>query len=249
MGENKVLTNPYKILGIVLATGGAILTPIFYFVVGSVPLAATGMSAIILGLTAIAIANARPYVSPETCQMLLKTGMENTAALLEELGIRNKAIYLPSTMRDGHAQAIIPLIDGNAKHFSEKLSGRLIVRYGPGSDEMGIAVTTPGSVNLEMLDNKPGATSGEIESALNYLLTGVLDIASGVTVEATDTRVQVEIRGARMSGDNIWYYQCLGSPLASIVAAVSSEALGKPVRIAEESFQKEKGHITIEVVS
>ena len=75
-----------------MATAGAVLAPMFYFIVGSAPLTATGISSIILGFTCVAIANARPYISPEACQMLLRTGMENTAALLEELGLNKKAI-------------------------------------------------------------------------------------------------------------------------------------------------------------
>lgn len=43
--------------------------------------------------------------------------------------------------------------------------------------------------------------------------------------------------------------RCLGSPIASIVAAISSEALGKPIRIKEESFSEGKSRITLEVLS
>ena len=99
------MNNPYRMLGLGLCVAGAILAPISYFIINSVPLTAAGISAIMIGFTCIALANTRPYISPEACQLMLKTGMENTAALLEELGIRNKAVYLPSNMRDGHPQA------------------------------------------------------------------------------------------------------------------------------------------------
>ena len=95
-----------------LAIVGAILAPIFYFIVGSPPLTATAISAVILGFTCIAIANSRPYLSPEAAQMLLKTGMENTTALLEELGLQNKATYLPSTA-DSQSRALIPLMENS----------------------------------------------------------------------------------------------------------------------------------------
>jgi hypothetical protein len=100
-----------------------------------------------------------------------------------------------------------------------------------------------------VLPNKPGATSDDIESALNYILTGVLDIASGVSVKIKDSTVIVEISGAKMTFENVWYYQCLGSPLASIAATISSDALGKPVRILEETNGKGKSKITMEVLS
>lgn len=244
------MSNPYRLLGIILAVVGAILAPIFYFVVNAVPLTAVALSAIILGFTCILLANARPYLSPEACQILLRTGMENTAALLEELGIRNKAVYLPSNMRNGHPQALIPLAgEGDARRIRDKLPGRLIVRYGPDAKDIAIAVTTPGSINLEMLENKPGPTEDEIESAVTYILTGVLDIADGVKVNMADSRINIDVHKAKMGYEEIWYYQCLGSPVASIAAAISSEALGKPVRIIEESYNKGEDKITLEVLS
>jgi len=237
-------------LGLALCAVGAIFAPISYFILDSVPLTAVGISAIMIGFTCIALANTRPYISPEACQLILKTGMENTAALLEELGLRSKAIYLPSGMRDGHPQAIIPLVeDGDVQRVKGKIPGRLIVRYGVNPEDMAIAVTTPGSINIDMLETKPGPTSGEIEAAVTYILTGVLDIASSVRVNLTDAQVDVEVSGSKLHYEDIWYYRCLGSPIASIVAAISSEALQKPVRIKEESYSKGKSQIILEVLS
>ena len=244
------MSNPYRVLGLGLCLAGTIFAPISYFIIGSVPLTAVGMSAIIIGFTCIALANARPYISPEACEVILKTGMENTAALLEELGIRNKAVYLPSTMRDGHPQALIPLgEDRDIQRIKGKIPGRLIVRYGVNPDDMAIAVTTPGSINIDMLETKPGPTSGEIEAAVTYILTGLLDIANSVTVNLSDAQVNVEISGPRLHYEDIWYYRCLGSPIASIVAAISSEALEKPIRIKEEDYSKGKSRIILEVLS
>ena len=244
------MSNAYRILGLGLCLAGTIFAPISYFIIGSVPLTAVGMSAIIIGFTCIALANARPYISPEACEVILKTGMENTAALLEELGIRNKAVYLPSTMRDGHPQALIPLgEDRDIQRVKGKIPGRLIVRYGVNPDDMAIAVTTPGSINIDMLETKPGPTSEEIEAAVTYILTGLLDIANSVTVNLSDAQVNVEISGPKLHYEDIWYYRCLGSPIASIVAAISSEALEKPIRIKEEDYSKGKSRIILEVLS
>lgn len=244
------MNNPYRVLGLGLCLAGTIFAPISYFIIGSVPLTAVGMSAIIIGFTCIALANARPYISPEACEVILKTGMENTAALLEELGIRNKAVYLPSSMRDGHPQALIPLgEDRDIQRIKGKIPGRLIVRYGVNPDDMAIAVTTPGSINIDMLETKPGPTSEEIEAAVTYILTGLLDIANSVTVNLSGTQVNVEISGPKLHYEDIWYYRCLGSPIASIVAAISSEALEKPIRIKEEDYSKGKSRIILEVLS
>ncbi len=246
------MTNPYRLLGLVLAVSGAILSPLLYFVVGSVPLTVVSISAIMLGVTCIGLANARPYISPEACQMLLKTGMENTAALIEELGLRNKAIYLPSSLAEGHLRALIPVADsGHVESIKRKLPGRLIVRYGPNPNDMAIAVATPGSITLEMLESKPRPTADAMESAMSYILAGVLDIAHSVSVNIVDSRVTVEVGGPKIYYEQVWYYGCLGSPIASIAAAIASEALGKPVRISEETFVKGKdsGRIALEVLA
>ena len=244
------MINPYRILGLSLILAGVIFTPISLFVINSVLLAAMGISMLIIGFSCFALANTRPYISPEACEVMLKTGMENTAALLEELGLKNKAIYLPSSMRDGHPQALIPLSDkGIIQQVKKKIPGRLIVRYGSNPDDIAIAVTTPGSMNIAMLESRPGPTSEEIESALSYILIGLLDLASSVSVSMSDSRVEVEIKEPRLSYEDIWYYQCLGSPLASIAATVSCEALGKPVKVIGESCTVQKSNIEIEVLA
>lgn len=237
-------------MGLGFCLAGTVFAPISYFIISSVPLAAIGISTIVIGFVCIALANTRPYVSPEACQLILKTGMENTSALLEELGIRNKAVYLPSTVSNGHQKALIPLVENKEIQIVKgKIPDRLIVRYGINPDDMAIAVTTPGSININMLETKPGPTSGEIEAAATYILMGVLDIATSVAVKLTDNRVDIDVSGSRLHYEDIWYYRCLGSPIASIVAAISSEALQKPIRISEESYNRGKSSIVLEVLS
>lgn len=235
-------------MGLVLA--GAIFAPVAYFLINSVALTAMAISAIMIGFTSIALANARPYISPEASELILKTGIENTAALLEELGLSNKAIYLPSSMREGHPQALIPLTkDKNLTHIRGKIAGRLIVRYGEDPEDLAIAITTPGSINLDKMEMKPGSTSEEIETAVIYVLVGLLDLANSVSVSLADNEVSVEVNGSKLHYEDIWYYRCLGSPIASIVASIVSEALGKPVRIKEESYSRGKSNISLEVLS
>lgn len=244
------MSNPYRILGLGLSLAGAIFTPVSFFIIESISLTAVGISAIMLGFVSVVLSNTRPYISPEACQLILRTGMENTAALLEELGLRTKAIYLPSTMRDGHPQAVIPITEGeDIQWVKKKIPGRLIIRYGANPDDVAIAVTTPGSINIGLLETRPGPTSDEIEAAATYILTGILDIANSVTVHLANSRIDVKISDSRLHYEDIWYYRCLGSPSASIVAAISSEALQKPVRIKEESYNKGKSRIVLEVLS
>jgi hypothetical protein len=241
--------NPYRLLGMGLIIAGAIFTPVTYFIINSIPITAIALSAIMIGFTSIALANTRPQISPEASQMILETGMENIAALIEELGLVNKAIYLPSSMRTGNAQALIPLSgDIDLKRIREKIPRRLIVRYGDDPGDIAIAVIAPGGTGLKIPDIKLGPSAQEIEQAVNYVLTGFLDIAHSVKVQVNDRRINIEVTGPRLHYENVWYYRCMGSPIASIVASIASDGMGKPVRIAEENYVKGKSIIQLEVL-
>ncbi|MBT9149091.1 MAG: hypothetical protein DDT28_00511 [Dehalococcoidia bacterium] len=99
-----------------------------------------------------------------------------------------------------------------------------------------------------MLETPPGPTSGELEAAISYILIGILDLASSVSVSLTDKRVSVEINNPRLYWEDIWYYRSLGSPLASIAAAIACEGLDKPVRIGNEAYEKGRARIELEVL-
>ena len=241
--------NPYRLLGIGLTIAGAIFAPVAYFILNSIPITAIALSSIMIGFTSIALATARPQISPEASQLILETGMENIAALLEELGLSNKAIYLPSSMRTGNAQALIPLSgDIDIQRIKGKIPKRLIVRYGDNPGDMAIAVTAPGGSSLNKLEIKPGPTSAEIEQAVTYVLTGLLDLANSVEVRISDRQLNIEVNGPKLHYENVWYYRCMGSPIASIVASIASDGIGKPIRIKEESYRKGKSLIQLEVL-
>jgi hypothetical protein len=204
-----------------------------------------------VGIVCIASGSTKPYISAEAFQAVLKPGVENTSALLEELGLRNKALYLPSTpstMGDGHSQTIIPLGDRDIGAMEGKIPGRFIVRYGADPNGMAIAIATLGSFSLDFLKTRPGPTPEEIESAISYILTGVFDLADSATVDLSNAHIEVTVKGAKLLYEDVWYHRCLGSPIASMVAAICSEALGKPVRVEGESYGGKEGHIILEVV-
>ena len=247
----RISGNPYIWLGLALSLAGAVLAPIFYFIVASVPLTALGISAIIIGLVCVALGNARPNISPEASQMMLRTGVENIAILLEELGLRARAVYLPSSAGGGRPRALIPLSeDGAVASATNRATGdRLIARYGPNPEDMCLSVITPGGVSLDSLELRPVSNPPQIESTLNNILVGIMDLANSVSARVVGDRVEVEIVKPRLRYQNIWFYRCLGSPLASIAATVVSEALDKPVRIGSEEETKRGIRVEIEVLS
>lgn len=238
----------YKFLGYFLLPAGAVLAPLSHFVLGSPPLAATGVSMVMMGIICLALARALPQTSSEASYAFLQTAMENISALIEELGLTAKAIYLPASLREGKPQAVIPLLPDAAPQIKAKLPGRLIVRYGPQPQDMGIAVSTLGSASMESLTQKPGPGGKQIEDALSLILVGRLDLATSVRAIENNGQVEVEVSGPRLHYENVWFYRCLGSPLASIVATVTAEAMGKPVVVKSERMARGKSHIQIGVL-
>ena len=238
--------NQYNLLGLGLALTGVVFAIVSYLILGSTPLTALGMSMVILGAICLTLGRTRPKMSPEVSTILLETGLENTAAIVEELGLRSKAIYLPSSLTDGRPQALIPLHSNPAPvQIRGVLPRRLIVKHGPDPEDIGTLVTTPGSASLSMLGAKPGPTAEELEAAITSVVLGTLNVADGAKVNMVEGRVIVKVSNPRLDHRNIWFYQCLGSPLASIVASLACEALDKPLIIEREAH--EKGQCVIEL--
>jgi hypothetical protein len=217
-----------------------VAAPIFYFVAGSVPLAALALSAVLLGTIALFLDRSLPQVPPRAAQLLLESGLANLSVLLEETGVSAPAVYLPSTLTKGQPRALIPLFSyGQRPTVSQINSQRLIVEFGPHPDDVGLLVSTPGGGALSLLDERIGSTSAELESALTKLLVGAFDIASTVQVNQENGLVTVRVGGIRLSTGNLWVHKILGTPVASVAAAVVAEGRKAPVVVESEARTKD----------
>ncbi len=235
--------NSYLLLGAFLALTGVLLTLLSYFVLRSTPLTALGISSTILAGVSSAIGRGQPKIPPEASAILLQSGVENTSAIVEELGLKAKAIYLPSSMTSGgKPQALIPLhSDPNPPTLGKTaLPKRLITRYGSKPEDVGLLLTTPGSAAAGLVAAKPDSTENDLETSLTLVLAGTMSLADGTTVNMDDSRIHVEISNPRLEGGKMWVYESLGSPLASIAASVVAEVLDKPIAIETERYSKGK---------
>lgn len=238
----------YGRIGVTLLVAGAIAAPLFYFVAGSIPLTALGLSAVLLGVIALLLARSLPQLPPRAAQILLETGLDNLAGLLEELGLEGKALYLPSKMAAGRARALIPLHpNSGGPEVTREIADRLIVDYGPGPQDLGVLVTTPGTAAAGLLDSPPGSSSAELESALSKILVGYLDVASSVQVAQEPGRVTASLGGVRFEHRDSRTYRALGTPLASIVATIVSEGLERPIMIGSEERAGDRMVVRLEV--
>ncbi len=204
---------------------------------------------LILSFILLALGRTIPKLPPEVSSLLLETGIDNIAALVEELGIRAKAVYLPSSLANGRPQALIPLHTNPAlPALNKALPQRLIVRYGDNPDDVGLLLSTIGSSTIGMLESRPSPAAEALEEALTSLFTGILGVADRVRVTSQEKHIKVEVHNPRIENRANWSNHCLGGPLASIVASVVAEAWDKPVIIKQEEHDKGKYSIELEVM-
>jgi hypothetical protein len=243
-----VKNNPYTWAGLSLLIAGALISLSAYFLFHLVWLTALGICMLILSFILVALGKAVPKLPPEVCSLFMETGVDNISTLIEELGIKSKAIYLPSSLAGKYPRAFIPLhSNGSRPEITKALPQRLIARYGSNPEDIGLLITTIGSAAACMLESKPGATSDELETALTSLLSGRLGIANGASVVCQNNHIQIEINRPRLENGNSWSHQCLGGPMAAVVASVAAEAWNKPMTISREEQANGTYHIELEV--
>lgn len=241
--------NLYTWTGLGLLVAGTLVSLSSHFILLLTWLTALGAAMLILSLILLALGSTVPKLPPEFSALLLETGVDNIAAMVEELGVRSKGIYLPSSLTNGRPQALVPLqTNYPPSPITKALPQRLIVRYGDNPDDIGLLLTTPGTVATSMLESTPGPTASELETALTSLLTGILGVADGTKVFHNANHIRVEIRNPGIENKADWSHQCLGGPLASIVASVAAEAWNRPVTIRQEEQHKKQCSIDLEVL-
>ncbi len=178
---------------------------------------------------------------------MLQSGVENVSAIVEELGLKTKAVYLPSSISGDKPKALIP-IESNLELGTKILPNRLIVRYGSTPKAVGLLVITPGSAIGGTVEAKLDCSAGDLESAISLVLSGAVNLADGARVRVDGEKVLVEVVNPRLESSKMWVCESLGSPIASIVASVVAEVLDKPVSINSELSRRGKSFVDLKVV-
>jgi len=188
----------YSTLATSLALTGVLLSVVAYLILSSTPLTALGLSAILIGAVSFAIARGQPKISPEASAILLQSGVENISAVVEELGLKSKAVYLPSSMTGDKPKALIPL-DSNIEFADKVLPKRFIVKYGSKPQDVGLLVITPGSAVGGLVESKSDCSAGDLESAISQVLLSTVNLADGarVTMDAEKVLLRLLIHGLK----------------------------------------------------
>jgi hypothetical protein len=241
-----MLTDKY-ILPTSLTATGLVLFGLAALILRSTPLIALGISTAIIGAVMFSVAKGQPKIPPQVSAILLQSSIENISALVEELGLKTKAIYLPSTVTGDKPKALIPL-DSNVEIGKKVLPKRLIVKYGSKPHDIGLLLITPGSSVGGLVEAKPDCSAGELESAVLQVLVGTTGLADDTKVTMNEDRVLLEIVNPRLENRKMWVYESIGTPLASIAASTVSEVLDKAVSINKETVARGKLLVELKVL-
>lgn len=220
----KIRNQPYLISGIILILAGLVITPLFYFGKGNVPMAAAGTSAAILGITVFFLGRTRTSISGEYLQSVLEAYRTNTAALLTLHEATGKAVYQPAGKK------------GEAP--------KVVIQTNKGMVEMAV----PGLSGVSMAEHLLGPGGEEMENAARYLITGVYEIARSVNLSQKDREIRIEIGHSELKDEAGPGMPDTGSAAAAIAAAVVCTALKKPVRIKQDTWLKAKEVVIIEAL-
>ena len=249
LGVGMYRKSPYTWTGLGLLIAAVALFCADFFIFHRTWLSALSISMFILSFILLALGRAIPNLPPEVSRLLLETGIDNIATLIEELGITSKAIYIPSSLSIDHPRAFIPLHNnGTNPRIIRALPHRLISRYGANPEDIGLLISTIGSAAADMLEQKPGKGADDLEHALTSLFSGHLGIADRTRVAYQDNNISVEIFKPRFTTSTDWSHQCLGGPLATITASIAAESRDKPVKITREEPRSGKYFVELEVI-
>lgn len=216
----------YQYLGIGLISFGAPFTAYCYYILDSVPLAAFGLSCIILGTTLWLVPS--DPISPLPLRAMLEGSILNIEALLEEFNVMGKAVYLPP--RNERVAAIIPVKDLEVNTGFDKVPLRVLTRVG---GVEAVLVFPPGSeiVKLALIAGDVG-----LEDALNITLVDFSEFVTNVKSVYELDRIIVELDGVMVMSDFDRVNHSLGSLVVSIAGCVISSVLGKCVAFVSEEY-------------
>lgn len=198
--------------------------------------AVVAIAVLVLGVVFVSLGRPEAPVQSPLAPLLAGCAYDNTAALLQSLGVRDRAVYMPAAMAGGAACACVE-IDRRAGESSRPPAATVPVFTASEGGRTMLRIATPGSHSLPMVDSAPGATLDEATSALTTVAAGTLRLAAGVHIGELGDLLRIRFDGYRDTGllHHSAVDTCLGSPLAGIAATILAETLQTPIRYEGET--------------
>lgn len=222
----------YSLFGKVLIIFGIIVSFFFYVFYGNIPLTAIGIGAIIIGIAAIMLPEYP--IPPATIRSLIESSALTIEAILEELKIESKAVYLPPN--ESYASVVLPVKSFENLPYKEldRRNVFLLIKNIPA-----IKFYPPGCTIVKGISNDDLSLS----EALEKVLIDITEICSKVRVVETGENVVIELSNPYRKEKLPYFSKNLGS-LSSSLAALTVVTIKKlPLEIVKEEIQKNKIYV------
>lgn len=213
--------DPYTGLGLALMVFGAPFMVYSHYVLLNVTYAALGMACLILG-SVFLLTPASP-VPLDAVRALMDGAYVNIEAILEELDLKEKAVYLT---RDVRVYCFIPFHD----NFKISDTLRLV-------QDDGLMIFTPVSELISLGDVLP---EGGLENSMSSVLVDYLEACDSVKSVMTGDDIVVSISNPVLGGDYPRIKQCLGSFTVNVSGSVLAYVLGESIRFVDERVDGSK---------
>ena len=237
-------------LGIFMLVVGATVGT-FSFLNNIIPLIAFGLGTLFLGIMIIFLPESASFRSDRTALLSSFPSLMNLEALIEDLDINTRGIYIPTTGFGTVPKIVVPMIEldippDTLMRFAN--SNRVFVSVGANPRDRGILLNSPGGAILTALESclqldLSMMQTSDLEARLNFGFE-VLGISKNTTVRGGEEDLTVEMQltsllelEKRLRTDAPRIVKQIGTPLTSAVASALCKAKRKYVKLADSTLQ------------
>ena len=238
---------------------GSILT-VFGFLLGVVPVTASGLGALILGVMLVFLPESTSVRAGRVAILVSLPPLLEIEAFLKDLDVGSRGIYIPVAGFGAVPKVLVPLKDSTSAAYPPTnlaRSNRVFITLGRNPNERGILLYAPGGEIVSALENclqldlatvKLDDLAGRMGYGFDML--GISKRTVAVEVEKTGVSVQMALVSLadleqRLRAEAPRLVEQVGSPLTSAVAAAVSKVTGKYVRVDNSTVDRSNLSITL----
>ncbi len=232
------------IVGIDFLVIGLVVLGLGYIGAQSIPIASFGFAVAIIGALLLLIV---PEPIPQDAfKSLLKDAIANIEIILEESQLRERAFFLQD---EGGVRAFVPISIPESPQASQSLvqnltkgPKRFVTNY---RGLVGLSLIPPGNELVKLSKVQKG---DDVEDSLRNVIVGFSDLASSILAVEEGNQIKIQIKDPKIASQSPFFNDCLGSPVSCIACCVISSVKDKPVKIANEKFDRSLVRLTIEIM-
>jgi len=211
-------------------------TAFAFFLLNNIPLTALGIGFLVLSISILL--TPIHAIPPHAVRAMLEGSVLGLEAILEEFDVLERGYYVRAP--DGRVYVYVPIRDENKPpHIISEPAGLI---HKEGKYEY-LVLVPPASELIK----SPELSGISMESALNYVLIDLLEVADSVEVIA-DSFISVKLRKVKSQVSAGRFKMVFGSLEASIAACISASIFGI-TRVVNEIVEGDDRIIVLEVLS